>query len=165
MVQESPSEIGTFLTKQGYQAVQLTKVSSGHELIEVAINGRTGLFVLDSGASGTVIHTASLHKYLDDTGANAAVRNGFGAGGEVQISRHAIDSFEINGVPYQLTSIASIDLRHVVDGLQARAGVTVDGVIGQDLLTSFNGIIDVSKSRLYLEPMKPDGPPTPSKQT
>ncbi|QKG70699.1 retropepsin-like aspartic protease [Erythrobacter mangrovi] len=145
--------------------MELAKVQTGHELIEVTINGRPGLFVLDSGASGTVIHAASLHKYFDDVGDVASIRNGFGAGGEVQISRHAIDSFEIDGVPYPLATIASIDLRHVVTGLETRAGVTVDGVVGQDLLTSFKGIIDVSMSKLYLEPKKPDNPPAPSTQT
>lgn len=155
LAQQSSTDVGAYLSGHGYEAVELTKTPSGHDLLEVTINGRTGLFVLDSGASGTVIHEAFLSKYFEEVGESVQDQKSFGVGGEVRSSRHAIDSFEIDGVSYPLLSVAVLDLHHVVDGFQARAGVTVDGVVGQDVLTNFNGVIDVSNGKLYLEPKKP----------
>lgn len=154
LAQQSSTDVGAYLSEHGYETVELTKTPSGHDLLEVTINGRTGLFVLDSGASGTVIHAAFLSKYFEEVEESVRSQRSFGLGGEVQSSRHAIDSFEIDGVRYALPSVAVIDLHHVVDGFQTRAGIIVDGVVGQDVLTSFNGVIDVANGKLYLEPKK-----------
>jgi hypothetical protein len=47
--------------------------------------------------------------------------------------------------------ISVTDLGYVVTAIQQAAGVTIDGVIGQDILTRDGGIIDVRSQRLFLE--------------
>ena len=49
------NELDAFLTQKGYVAIPIRENISGHLLIEVMVNGQPGLFILDTGAGGTVI--------------------------------------------------------------------------------------------------------------
>ncbi len=143
-----PSSIEQFLADQGYRAIPMTKLSSGHETLVVTINGITGTFVLDSGAGASVVNLASVPRFgLVEQG---SASEGTGAGGAITIRSYTISSLRIGDVDLPTQSIRSTDLSGVVNALQEVNGVRVDGVIGQDILTQFRGVISVHDQKLFL---------------
>lgn len=58
----SPEEAGTVdhaMCLLGFEAVPLREVSTGHHLVEATINGKSGSFVVDTGANVTVVERSS----------------------------------------------------------------------------------------------------------
>ncbi len=148
-----PEPVRAFVEGQGFVTFKLTKLRTGHEVIEGTINGIAGTFVLDSGANRTVLHKDRLAKFgLDATSGQGA---GAGAGGAVAIGTHAVSGFTLGGKPVPLGTIYSTDLASVVGSLKAVAGVEIDGVVGQDVLSGYSGIINIGTSELYLKLPRP----------
>jgi hypothetical protein len=151
------SSLKEHLEAQGYSAIPLRKLSTGHESVVVSLNGREGLFVLDSGAGGSVVHStfASSFGLQVPTGPSTS---GTGAGGQITLQTYKVSSFSLSGTIIPLNEIMVTSIQPVVDALKNAAGVDIQGVIGQDLLTKFSGIIDVRGQMLYIraEPTKAD---------
>lgn len=144
-----PISVEQLLLANGYRSVPLTKLRTDHEVVEVTLNGVSGTFVLDSGAGGSVVHVASSDKFGLPQEGNTI--RGTGAGGQISLIDVPIQTLLLGDVPVPQNKIAVTDLSSVVNALQAAAGVTIDGVIGQDILTRDGGIIDVRAQRLYLQ--------------
>lgn len=145
----APQPLSGFMAHQGFVAVPLTKLRTGHETLRLRLNGVDGLFVLDSGAGGTVVHSASAAKF----GLTSKVESGkaFGAGSAaIETSAYKVESFEIGNTALAVDRVVVLDLGSVVTQLKAVNGVDVDGVVGQDVLTRFKGVIDVGNQTLYL---------------
>lgn len=156
-----PEEAGTVdhaLCLLGFTAVPVRAVGTGHHLIEATINGRTGDFVLDTGANMTVIDRSNLASFgLSGRTGDLGGAIGVGAGG--QASRVPIDSFVIGGVQVRQGRVVSSDLGQLLTVLSRASGRTVSGIIGQDVLGEHRAIIDVSRPMLYL--MEEDQAPAP----
>lgn len=142
-------DLGAYLRGYGYQMVRLEKLPSRHESVLVEINGVTGLFVLDSGAGGSVVNRASAARFGLRPDAGPALR-GTGAGGAFAVGSYRADTFKLGGIALPVERIAVADLAGVVAALRIANGSEIDGVIGQDILTRFGGIIDVGGQRLFL---------------
>lgn len=136
------------LIDAGYTEIPINKLTTGHEIVHVSLNGEMGLFVIDSGASVTVIHRGSADKF--SLTVSEAKKTGTGAGGKLAISQAPIDGISLAGLELDLEIVHVTDLSYVVDALAAAAATEVDGVVGQDILTRFGGIIDVRGGRLFL---------------
>lgn len=148
----SAQELSAYLSERGYFEIPLQKLSTGHETVQLVINGVEGRFILDSGAGGTVIHTGSLSKFsLAMPGDGGEVSSG--AGGQFTWYPLPIASLEIGGRSLEVNEIRTLDLTSVVSRLQEAAGVDVDGVVGQDILTRFKGVLDVGTQTLFLQPV------------
>lgn len=144
------SDLSAFLDEKGFERVQLTKLASGHEAIEATINGVPGLFILDSGAGATVLHSDNTEKFGIEAAGKESTATG--AGGQKAMRDANINSFAFEGLTLDLETISVMDLGGVVSALETANGVTVDGVVGQGILTDFSGIIDVKGQSLYLLP-------------
>ncbi len=77
-------------------------------------------------------------------------RSGTGAGGAFTYVTYPVRSLALGDTALPLTTLRSGDLSHVVSAIRRATGETVDGVIGQDVLTRFNGVIDVGTQTLFL---------------
>lgn len=138
--------VGQLLTGQRYAAIPMRRLPSNHQVVSVSVNGRQALFLVDSGAAGTVIDANQLNRF--GIGGSLREGSGIGAGGAIRVSLHKLDSFRIGGQPVPLGQIVSTDLSGIIAGL--RAG-DVAGVLGQDVLTRHSGVIDVRGGMLYLK--------------
>ena len=149
LARPAPPTLGQWLVGQRYVAIPLQRLPSAHQLVRVAINGRPALFVLDSGAAGTVID----RNQLDHFGIGESVRNGtgVGAGGSIRVSLHNVADFSIGGHKIPLGKIVSTDLTGVIAGFGKVPDGSISGVVGQDVLTRFGGVIDVKGNALYLK--------------
>lgn len=144
-------DLAGYLGQHGYVPIRMTKLSTGHETVIVTINGVEGQFVVDSGAGGTVIHSARLEKFsLQAPEGEGEVSSG--AGGQTTVHRLPIQSFAIAGVTLDVEEVRTLDLTSVVDRLKSIAGADIDGVVGQDVLTRFRGVLDVGNQTLFLRP-------------
>lgn len=145
----TPQPLDGFMARQGFVAVPLTKLRSGHETLRLRLNGVDGLFVLDSGAGATVVHRANAERFGLTTKEQSGTAFGAG-GGAIETTAYSIQSFELGGRRLPLDRVVVLDLGTVVGQLKAINGVEVDGVVGQDVLTQFKGVIDVGNQTLYL---------------
>lgn len=150
----SAQDLNEYLGRYGYVRVPMTKLSTGHETVLVTINGVQGQFVVDSGAGGTVVHSGSLAKFSLTTPQGEGVASS-GAGGPITVFRQPIKSFEINGLVLDIDEVNTLDLSAVAGRLKVAAGVDIDGVLGQDVLTRFKGVLEVSTQSLFLHPAEP----------
>ena len=141
--------LGSWLGAQGYAAVPLRRLASGHQIAAVELNGRSANFIVDSGAGGTVVDRGQLNRF----GIPGSIREGtgIGAGGSILVSLHPVKSFRIGGRALPMSQIVSTDLGYIIAGLNIGNGTQVSGVLGQDVLTRYSGVIDVKGQVLYLK--------------
>lgn len=161
-----PEEAGTVdhaLCLLGFTAVPVREVATGHHLIEATINGRTGEFVLDTGANMSVIDQTHLANFgiSPDSGADGGA---IGIGGRGDARRAPIESFTIGPVRIRQARIVTSDLGQLLTALGRVTGTTVNGIIGQDVLKEHRAIIDVSRPMLYLMDADRDPAPVPSER-
>lgn len=139
-----------YLSTMDYHPFPLLINSVGYYQIEVFIREKSLNFILDTGASKTLIHQGTAEKLacqLEDT---------FGTGGGVGTSEAKIyltDIQEIRILDYMLggLTIYCMDLEHVNIALAMREEAPVDGVIGFDLLDQKEAVIDFKSQTLFLK--------------
>lgn len=130
--------------------VPLQKTLDGHLEILASINGVQGKFILDTGATGTLIdvnHLAQFGLKSNDTKL-VGVRSGDEQSGKVETFNVDINSFEIAGHKVNLSSVFANDT-------SARLGPDVVGLIGQDALSELQALLDLTVPRLLI-PERPE---------
>ena len=160
-----PEEAGTVdhaLCLLGFTAIPLRSTTgTGHHLVEVTLNGRPGLFVLDTGANVSVIEDD--HAALFGLAGRGGGRGpGIAIGGSVAARQAGIESLQLGGVPVRQRRIAIADLGRLVEVLGPLAGGTVHGLIGQDVLNEHRAVIDMDRPLLYLIEADRDPAPIPA---
>ncbi|MFC3711324.1 retropepsin-like aspartic protease [Sphingoaurantiacus capsulatus] len=136
----------------GFSAVPVTEVLTGHHLVEAVVNGRKGVFVLDTGANISTLHAPLAADYkLKPALGGLMPAVGVGVGGAQKAGVWTLDSLTIGGIAIRQTRMMTADLTPVVRMLSPLApGKRVDGIIGQDVMKEHRGVIDVAKPILYL---------------
>jgi len=143
--------LDSFLTNKGFNKISYSKLPTQHAVIHASINGVTGFFIIDSGASHTIIHEASLEKFKLKKINGVDQETGTGAGGVVAISQYQLNSFNLKGIDINVAKITGMDLSHVVDAIKETSDKHIDGLIGQDVLGAHHAIIDVASDFIYLQ--------------
>jgi clan AA aspartic protease (TIGR02281 family) len=146
----------------GFEAVPLREVSTGHHLVEATINGRSGGFVLDTGANVTVVEDSHLRHFAISGSQGALGRAVGGMAGGMRARQVAIDGLEIGSIKTRQARIVTTDLGQLLSMLGQVSGMTVYGLIGQDVLKEHRAIVDVAKPMLYLIPEDRDPAPVPA---
>lgn len=74
------SELGRFLSENGYRSIELNRNATGHLAVKAGINDVEGFLILDTGAGCSVIDTAKADtlKLVLDT--DSIQEKGVGAG-------------------------------------------------------------------------------------
>lgn len=148
---ETFESLEDFLNNREYQRIEMARLPSGHFTIGAAINKVDGLFVLDSGARASFVHRDRLEKFsLDPSKRVGRAVAGGGAGGQLVSQDYRLDAFSISGTPLPLNTVGAFDLSAVVKHLKQESGVSVDGVIGQDVLVAQHAIIDVANAQVFM---------------
>ncbi|PKA97621.1 aspartyl protease [Flavobacteriaceae bacterium MAR_2009_75] len=144
------SSLKKFLYKKKYYRISLTATETDHFEVGAKINGVSGRFILDTGASNTCIgfDKAEQFKLISEESEIKAA----GAGGtnlETLISLK--NKIEIGDWKKKKIKIVLFDLVHVNEALVAHNVSPVDGIIGADVLKKSKAIIDYDKSCVYLK--------------
>jgi predicted aspartyl protease len=101
-------------------------------------------FILDTGATGTSITAATAAEFGADAGREIQVQ---GASGLASARLVRVESLVVG--PFRTTNREVIALR---DGVLESAGQSFDGILGADILSRFDVLIDVPNGRLALLP-------------
>ena len=138
-----------FLADQRYYSIKLNKTATNHFEINAKINGKKGLFILDTGASNSCVGFDEISKF--DLITEESDQKAAGAGStdiDTQISKKntmKIGDFKLNKVHLVL-----LDLSHINNALKKQNAKEINGIIGADILEKGKAVIDYNKKRLYL---------------
>ena len=143
-------DLKDFLFAKGYTRSKLHLTKSNHFAIYAKINGQSGRFILDTGASNSCVgsDTIDLFKLVIEDSDIKAV----GAGSsdmETQFSKH--NRIVIGRWKQEKAPLILFNLMHVNTALASQNTKIVQGIIGADILKKGNAIIDYEKKYLYLK--------------
>ena len=121
-----------------------------HLLIKVKINGVSGNFILDTGASNSCVGYESIERFeLTSKKSKTKAAGAGGTGMKTQLSNN--NSLQIGSWKNQDFSLVIFDLSHVNEALRQYKAKPVHGIIGADVLMEGKGIIDYYNHYLYLQ--------------
>lgn len=140
-------------TKQDEVKIILSELDKGgyHLFINVTVNGKKCRFLIDTGASKTVIdktyfeqkqgkknlvtvkqETAGLH--------SSVAESHFGKIKELKVGKHAKKNFKI----------AAIDLSHVNGAYKKLKMKSIQGILGSDLMLEHKMIVDYGQLKMIM---------------
>ncbi|WP_421810803.1 retropepsin-like aspartic protease [Flagellimonas sp.] len=144
------ASLNKFLKTKSYTKVPLTLTETNHFEIAAKINGVTGRFILDTGASNTCVgmdKTAFFNMVSEASDVKAA-----GAGAtEMETLVSTKNKIQIGDWKKSRLKIVLFDLVHVNKALTSHNALPVDGIIGADILKKGKAVIDYNKKCLYLK--------------
>ncbi|WP_284652673.1 retropepsin-like aspartic protease [Flavobacterium terrisoli] len=138
------------LKKEKYKKINFKVSKTQHLLIKATINGVSGNFILDTGASNSCVGFDSIEKFNLKAGRSKTKAAGAGATGMMtQIAKNNI--LKIGRWKTEALHLVIFDMTHVNDALKQYKAKRVDGIIGADILLEGKGIIDYYNHCLYLQ--------------
>lgn len=148
------NSLSQFLTSQNYHEVRLRKLPTGQMGLAIFLNNMPGLFILDTGASITVVDEKQKDLFkLQLTLPEEGFNSGAGAGGS-GLAVYSADNnkLQIGDLFFEPFKISAMDFGHVNTGLQ-QLGIqeVIHGVIGADILEPRQAVIDYASKCLYLK--------------
>ena len=144
------SSLKKFLSKKKYIYVPLLVTKTNHLEVIAEINGISGRFILDTGASNTCVGFDKTTSFNLTSKASKIKAAGAGATNmETLIAKK--NTIKIGSWRKNKLKIVLFDLGHVNEALTAHNVMPVDGIIGADILKKAKAVIDYDKRRLYLK--------------
>lgn len=142
-----------FLKNKNYVRVPLVLTATNHFEINATINGITGRFILDTGASNTCVGFDKLEFFKLTSKESKIKAAGAGATDmETQISTKNV--IVIGEWEKKKIKLVLFDLVHVNEALTAHKAMPVDGIIGADVLIEGKAIIDYKSKAIFLKKRK-----------
>jgi predicted aspartyl protease len=137
------------LKKKSYKKIKFKVTKTQHLLIKAKINGVSGDFILDTGASNTCIGFESIERF--ELSSKKSKTKASGAGGTGMKTEISIQNqLQIGSWKSANFSIVIFDLSHVNEALEAYKTKAVHGIIGADVLLEGKAIIDYYNHYVYL---------------
>jgi hypothetical protein len=143
------TSLADLLSQHGFQRHPLVRNQVGHLQLIGLLQTAPIDILLDTGAASTVVDLSFCHSQgipTRDTG-----KLGGGAGG-ITLSIHAIDgaTLSLGGHPVRSEGIYAVDFTHINQGLMTKGASRVHGVLGADILTYHQAVIDYATMSLFL---------------
>jgi hypothetical protein len=124
--------------------------NSFHILVTIVIGCIEGDFIVDTGASITVIDSCTpfSHEPLEDV---RGIHSG-GVGGEIgEVKLVNLPTFHLGGYTLENVRVALLDLQYVNTLYHSRLRRRMAGLLGSDFLMKYNAVIDYENKRLTLK--------------
>ncbi|MFN3753041.1 retropepsin-like aspartic protease [Flavobacterium sp.] len=138
------------LKKEKYKKINFKVSKTQHLLIKATINGISGNFILDTGASNSCVGFEGIEKF--SLKARKSKTKASGAGGTGMMTQIAKNNFlKIGRWKTSELHLVIFDMTHVNQALQQYKAKPVDGIIGADVLLEGKAIIDYYNHCLYLK--------------
>lgn len=144
------SSLQQFLLEKGYTKVKLHLTKTNHFEITASINGKNGLFILDTGASNSCVGFEAIETFK--LKAKDSIIKAAGAGAiDMETKMSKKNKVKIGKWSDNKLVLVLFNLTHVNKALSNQNSKTVDGIIGADILKKGKAIIDYEKKYLYLK--------------
>lgn len=145
--------LNDYLLQHNYTKIRFTISKTNHLVLKGKINGQTGLFILDTGASNTCIDNKDIEWFklsaIDcETKASGAGSNDI----DTQLAHH--NHLKLGRWNHTETDVILLDLTHVNQALENFKAKPINGIIGADILKNGKAIIDYANQILYLKKQK-----------
>ncbi|MBP6557393.1 MAG: clan AA aspartic protease [Flavobacterium sp.] len=138
------------LKKEKYKKINFKVSKTQHLLIKATINGVSGNFILDTGASNSCVGFDSIEKFNLKAGKSKTKASG--AGGTGMLTKIAKNNaLKIGSWKTEELHLIIFDMSHVNEALTQYKAKPVDGIIGADILLEGKAIIDYYNHCLYLK--------------
>ena len=137
------------LKKEKYKKIGFKVSKTQHLLIKATINGITGKFILDTGASNSCVGFEEIELFNLKAVKSKTKASGAGATGMfTQLAKN--NSLQIGRWKTKEFHLVIFDLSHVNQALQQHKAKPVHGIIGADVLLEGKAVIDYFNHCLYL---------------
>ncbi|TBX70697.1 acid protease [Flavobacterium silvisoli] len=138
------------LKKEKYKKINFKVSKTQHLLIKAKINGVSGSFILDTGASNSCVGFDSVDYFKLKAGKSKTKASGAGATGMMtQIAKN--NALQIGRWKTEEFHLIIFDMSHVNEALRQYKAKPVHGIIGADILLEGKAIIDYFNHCLYLK--------------
>ncbi|TDE05075.1 retropepsin-like aspartic protease [Flavobacterium hiemivividum] len=137
------------LKKENYKKIKFKITKTQHLLIKAKINGVSGNFILDTGASSSCIGFESVDLFLLEAKTSKTKASGAGATGmltQIATKNH----LQLGNWKNRDFDLIIFDLSHVNEALTQYKVKPVHGIIGADVLLKGKAIVDYYNHYLYL---------------
>lgn len=139
-----------FLKSKKYSSIPLRLTATNHFEMKARLNGVSGSFILDTGASNTCVGLDKADFFKMKSQESDVKAAGAGATDmETLLSKK--NTLEIGDWNTENRKVILFDLGHVNEALTLHKALPVDGIIGADILKKGRAIIDYNKKKLYLK--------------
>jgi predicted aspartyl protease len=138
------------LKKEKYKKINFKVSKTQHLLIKASINGVSGNFILDTGASNSCVGFEGIEKFDLKAGKSKTKASSAGATGmHTQIAKN--NALKIGRWKTEELHLVIFDMSHVNFALRQYKAKPVQGIIGADVLLEGEAIIDYYNHCLYLK--------------
>ena len=141
--------LNKFLKKSGYCSVKLIFLETKHYLIEAKVNGVSGKFILDTGASNSCICISLEDKFkLISKDSKEKASSATSQMTHTKISKR--NAIQI-GKWEDKINLITFDMSHINNALSEKKINPIEGIIGADILKKTKAILDYKLNNLYLK--------------
>lgn len=138
------------LKEKGYTRIKFKISKTQHLLIKGKINGVTGNFILDTGASNSCVGFEGIS--LFELSANDSDTKAAGAGGTGMATQTSLNNkLKLGRWSNKNFGLVIFDMSHVNEALRQYKTKPVHGIIGADILMKGKAIIDYYNHCVYLK--------------
>lgn len=134
---------------KSYISIPLVFTETNHFEISAKINGISGRFILDTGASNTCVGMDKIDFFKMVSEVSEIKAAGAGAT-EMETLISSKNKIQIGEWKKNKQKIVLFDLVHVNHALTSHNSLPVDGIIGADVLKKGKAVIDYDKKLLFL---------------
>lgn len=144
------SSLKKFLKKKKYIKVPLVLTATNHFEIVAKLNGISGRFILDTGASNTCVGFDKI-EFFNLTSKESKIKAAGAGATNMETLVSTKNKIKIGDWKKNRLKVVLFDLVHVNEALTTHKALPVDGIIGADILKKARAIIDYDKKCVYLK--------------
>ena len=141
--------LNKFLKRKGYSSVKLIFLETKHYLIEAKVNGVSGRFILDTGASNSCICTSLENKFKTISMENKEKASS--ATSQMTHTKISKSNTIQIGKWEDKINLITFDMSHINHALNEKKINSVSGIIGADILKKSKAILNYNKNKLYIK--------------
>jgi hypothetical protein len=141
--------LNKFLKRKGYSSVKLIFLETKHYLIEAKVNGVSGRFILDTGASNSCVCTTLENNF--NIISKETTEKASSATSEISNTKISKNNTIQIGKWENKINLITFDMSHINHALNEKKINSVSGIIGADILKKSKAILDYNKNKLYIK--------------
>ena len=141
--------LNKFLKRKGYSSVKLIFLETKHYSLSATINGKSGRFILDTGASNSCIcNTLEINFNIISKETTEKASSATSEIGNTKISKN--NTIQIGKWENKI-NLLTFDMSHINHALNEKKINSVSGIIGADVLKKSKAILDYKSNKLYIK--------------